>query len=72
MNRKLEVISNRSTGKHLIQDTHTGEKLGYAYLTPRGYRIKIHQIKNTYTVLSYLSLRGLFGVKYPKFISPEN
>lgn len=64
MNRKLEVISSKTNGKHLIQDATTSEQLGYAYLTPHGYRIKVHEIKNTYTVLSYLSLNGLFGVRY--------
>lgn len=58
---KIEVYKN-SNNEWYIVDNITGTRVGVVRLGSKGYRIKIHQIKNTFEVYNYLYKRRQFGI----------
>ena len=63
-NRKstLDLDIYKCNTEWYIVDNITGTRVGVVRLGPKGYRIKIYQIKNTFEVYNYLYERRQFGI----------
>ena len=60
--RTMNLAVSKDGNDWQINDTLTSRHVGTVTVTPKGHRIKIHQIKDTYEVYSWLYMRRMFGV----------